>query len=64
MHRLSFKIIHLITLLLLAWDAAYKEVGLSMWQILCNISTQWNSTFDMLNFIIKYCLAVDTVTNK
>jgi hypothetical protein len=28
----------------------------------CDVSTQWNSTFDMLNFMLKYCPEIDTMT--
>ena len=29
-----------------------------------NVSTCWNSTFDMLNFAIAYCTALDDLTSN
>ena len=32
--------------------------------MLHDVSTCWNSTFDMLNFAIDYHIAIDTVTSN
>ncbi|KIM57250.1 hypothetical protein SCLCIDRAFT_130856, partial [Scleroderma citrinum Foug A] len=63
-HKLAFKIINSLTVLLPAWDTACKEAGLSMKQIPRDVSTWWNLSFNMVDFIVDYHVPVDAVTNK
>lgn len=46
------------------WLTKLKELGLDIWMMPCDVPTCWNSTFNMLNFAIKYCAAIDTVTSN
>ena len=39
-----------------------NEIGLPSRIMPCNVSTRWNSTFDMLDFAISYCEAIDALT--
>ncbi|KAI6102130.1 hypothetical protein F5141DRAFT_992721, partial [Pisolithus sp. B1] len=60
-HKLAYKIINLLTILLPTWDAACNDVSLSVRQIPCNVSTRWNLTFDMLDVAISYHRPVDAI---
>ena len=41
-----------------------KEHGLPEKIMLCDVSTRWNSTFDMSNFAVEYEVAIDIITDK
>ncbi|KIK13143.1 hypothetical protein PISMIDRAFT_119437, partial [Pisolithus microcarpus 441] len=62
--KLAFKIIHSTTILLPAWHATCKETGKKVKQIPRDVSTHWNSTFDMIDFILEYREPVDAITDK
>ncbi|EIW54546.1 uncharacterized protein TRAVEDRAFT_132641 [Trametes versicolor FP-101664 SS1] len=59
--RLAFKIVNSSTILLPAWKKRVAEAGLPERVMPRDVSTHWNSTYDMLIFAIKYCVVVDTV---
>ncbi|KIM50118.1 hypothetical protein SCLCIDRAFT_45630, partial [Scleroderma citrinum Foug A] len=63
-HKLAFKIINSSTLLLPAWEATCKEAGLRVRRIPQDVLTCWNSSFDMVDFIVNYHVPVDTMTDK
>ncbi|KAF8154636.1 hypothetical protein B0H34DRAFT_617307, partial [Crassisporium funariophilum] len=52
------------TILLPQWNAKLEELGLRVRMMPRNISTRWNSTFDMLNFAIDYRPAIDSMTSN
>ena len=62
--KMAFKIINLPTLLLPAWETTCKEAGLATRQIPWDVSTHWNSSFDMVNFVVDYRIPVDAMVNK
>ncbi|KIK25276.1 hypothetical protein PISMIDRAFT_50784, partial [Pisolithus microcarpus 441] len=62
--KLAFKIIHSMTILLPTWDTTCKEVGMGMRCILWDVLACWNSTFDMVSFIIEYSTPVEVLTDK
>ncbi|KAJ8591953.1 hypothetical protein M405DRAFT_685145, partial [Rhizopogon salebrosus TDB-379] len=64
LRKLAFKIVHSTTLLLPAWKDATKELGLGSRIMPRDVSTRWNSTFDMLEFAINYRKAIDAMTDK
>ncbi|KAG1782522.1 hypothetical protein EV702DRAFT_950460, partial [Suillus placidus] len=64
LHKLAFKIVHSTTLLLPAWKDATEELGLGSRIMPHDVSTHWNSTFDMLEFAINYRKAIDAMTDK
>jgi len=62
LRRLAFKILHSTTKLLPAWHAHLKELNLKDRIMPRDVSTRWNSTFDMLNFAIEYRKAIDAIS--
>ncbi|KAG1763760.1 hypothetical protein EDD22DRAFT_776686 [Suillus occidentalis] len=62
LRKLAFKIVHSSTLLLPAWKALLPELELAVRIMLHNVSTRWNSTYDMLDFAVEYRQALDNFT--
>ena len=50
------------TIVLLQWHSILNELNLASRIIPRDVSTRWNSTFDMLDFEILYHEAIDTMT--
>ena len=46
------------------WFVVLEDLSLSTHMMPCNVSTQWNSTFDMLDFAVNYHAALDTITSE
>ncbi|KAF8523879.1 hypothetical protein BU17DRAFT_6007, partial [Hysterangium stoloniferum] len=64
LQNLAYKIIHLTTIVLPAWQGILKELKMSISLMPHDMSTHWNSTFDMLKYVLKHQKAVDTVTQQ
>ena len=60
--KLAFKIIHLTTILLPAWRSTLKDLKLPDCLMPHNVPTQWNSTFNMLEFVLVYQKAIRLIT--
>ncbi|KIK95452.1 hypothetical protein PAXRUDRAFT_42709, partial [Paxillus rubicundulus Ve08.2h10] len=60
--KLAFKLIHLTTKLLPAWQKILQEMRLKVTNMPHDVSTWWNSTFDMLEYGLNHREAVDGVT--
>ncbi|KAF8811030.1 hypothetical protein BYT27DRAFT_7008351, partial [Phlegmacium glaucopus] len=58
LRKLSYAIINSTTLLLPKWFLTLKDLKLCKE----NVSTRWNSTYDMLKFAINYRKAIDRLT--
>lgn len=52
------------TILLPQWNAKLEELGLNIRIMPRDVSTRWNSTFDMLDFAIDYRAALDAMTSN
>jgi hypothetical protein len=50
------------TIILPQWNMKLKELGLSIRMMPRDVSTRWNSTYDMLDFSIAYRSALDSIT--
>jgi hypothetical protein len=50
------------TIVLPQWNAKLTELGLSMRIMPRDVSTRWNSTYNMLDFSIAYREALDALT--
>lgn len=62
LRKLAFKIVHSSTLLLPAWKALLPELELAVRIMPRDVSTRWNSTYDMLDFAVEYRQALDDFT--
>jgi hypothetical protein len=63
LQKLAFKIVHLTTILLPAWKAALEDLELALKIMPHDVSTQWNSTYDMLCFAVEHHRAIKSVTS-
>lgn len=52
------------TLLLPQWYSTLASGGLPRRMMPRDVSTRWNSTFDMLHFALEHRSAIDTMTAK
>lgn len=59
---MTFLLKNSTTILLLQWYKTLTAHNLPHCMMPHDVATQWNSTFDMLNFAIKYHPAIDTMT--
>ena len=55
-------IIHLTTIALPAWHHICCEQHLKEQLIPCDVVMHWNSTYNMLKFMLAYWLAIDKIT--
>ena len=62
LRKLAFKIIHLTTILLLAWHSTLKDLKLPDRLMPHDVPTRWNSTFDMLEFVLVYQKVICSIT--
>ncbi|SJL07249.1 uncharacterized protein ARMOST_10592 [Armillaria ostoyae] len=60
--KLSYKIIHSSTILLPEWRKIIDELKLAQKMLPRDVSTRWNSTFDMLDAAIAYKSAIKEIT--
>ena len=62
LRKLAFRVVHSTTILLPAWKACLENLGLAVKVMPRDVSTRWNSTYDMLCFAIEYCAAIKIIT--
>jgi hypothetical protein len=62
LRKVAFKVINSSTLILPAWQEMLKELKMKDWIIPCDVTTRWNSTYDMLSFALEYRKAIDLLT--
>ncbi|KAG0702689.1 hypothetical protein DFH29DRAFT_804597, partial [Suillus ampliporus] len=64
LRKLTFKILHSTMILLPEWKSILEDLGLSMRIMPHNVSTHWNSTYDILNFSLNHQKAIDAMMDK
>ncbi|KAF8805669.1 hypothetical protein BYT27DRAFT_7104063, partial [Phlegmacium glaucopus] len=52
------------TIILPQWLAKLEDLGLKVCMMPRDVSTRWNSTFDMLDFALDYCVLIDAITSN
>ncbi|KAF8546725.1 hypothetical protein OG21DRAFT_1378219, partial [Imleria badia] len=52
--KLGYKIIHSTTILLPAWREIFEKLKLKLTYLPRNVATRWNSTFDMLDYVLQH----------
>ncbi|THV04134.1 hypothetical protein K435DRAFT_564101, partial [Dendrothele bispora CBS 962.96] len=62
LRRISFKIINSTTKLLPAWKDILVELDLAEKMLPRDVSTRWNSTYDMTSVSCDYRTAIDAMT--
>ena len=55
---------NLTTIILPQWLEKLDDLGLKVLMMPWDVSTRWNSTFDMLNFTLDYCVAINRITSN
>lgn len=63
LRKLAFKIVHSTTLLLPTWKEILEDLQLPIRIMPRDVSTRWNSTFDMLSFAYDYKVAIVKITS-
>ncbi|KIK91972.1 hypothetical protein PAXRUDRAFT_42608, partial [Paxillus rubicundulus Ve08.2h10] len=63
-HKLTFKLIHSTTKLLLAWQKILQEMKLKVTNMLRDVPTQWNSTYDMLEYALNHHEVVNSMSQN
>ena len=64
LQKLAFKIVHSSMILLPAWKEGLVKLRLNVWIMPCDMTTRWNSTYNMLKFAVKYWEAVEEFTSE
>jgi hypothetical protein len=64
LRKTAFAIKNSTTLMLPRWYAILKELKLNERIMPRDVTTRWNSTYDMLKFAIDYRIALDTITGE
>jgi len=64
LRKIAFTIKNSTTIVLSEWYSTLGELGLSERMMPRDVSTCWNSTYDMLEFAIPYHDAINSVTSN
>ena len=62
--KLAFKTINSTTLLLPAWAEYLEDLELELKLIPRDVTTRWNSTYNMLCFVLEHRKAIDNYTGN
>lgn len=62
LRKTTFAIKNSSTIILPRWYEVLDELGLDARMMPRDVSTRWNSTYDMLRFAVDYRVAIDTIT--
>ncbi|KAF8230287.1 hypothetical protein L208DRAFT_1282528, partial [Tricholoma matsutake] len=64
LRKVVFAIKNSTTIILPQWFTILQDLKLTECMMPRNISTQWNSTFDMLDFAIEHITAINAITSN
>jgi hypothetical protein len=63
LRKTAYAIKNSTTIILPKWYAILKDINLGARIMPRDVTTRWNSTFDMLDFAIEYCGALNIITS-
>ena len=63
MRKVAFAIKNSTTIVLPQWFTVLQDLELTEHMMPHDITTQWNSTFDMLNFAVEHIAAINVITS-
>jgi len=64
LRKVAFAIKNSTTIILPQWFAVLQDLELAERMIPRDVTTRWNSTFDMLDFAVKHIAAVNAITSN
>jgi hypothetical protein len=64
LRKTAFAIKHSSTIILPQWFSTLEDFSLSPRMMPRDVSTRWNSTYDMLEFAVEYREALDSITGN
>ena len=62
MRKVAFAIKNSTTIILPQWFSILRDLETAERMMPCDVTTWWNSTFDMLDFAVDHVTAIDTIT--
>ncbi|KAF8808862.1 hypothetical protein BYT27DRAFT_7095431 [Phlegmacium glaucopus] len=63
LHKTAFTIKNSTTIILQKWFSILEDLGLDAHMMPHDVTACWNSTYDMLEFALSYCTALDNATS-
>ena len=63
MRKVAFAIKNSTTIILPQWFAILQDLEFAERMMPRDVTTRWNSTFDMLDFAVEHIAAVNTITS-
>jgi hypothetical protein len=64
LRKVSFAIKNSTTIILPQWFAVLKDLELTERMMPRDVTTRWNSTFDMLDFAVEHITVIDAITSN
>jgi hypothetical protein len=64
LRKISFSVIHSSTILLPMWFETLEKLKMKTAKMPRDVRTRWNSTYDMLEFALRYRAAIDEITGN
>jgi hypothetical protein len=62
LRKIAFKVVNSSTIVLPAWRKLLHELKVMDRIMPCDVTTCWNSMYDMLKFVLEYHKAIDILT--
>ena len=63
MRKVAFAIKNSTTIILPQWFTILQDLKLAERMMPRDVTTRWNSTFDMLDFAVEHITAIDAITS-
>jgi hypothetical protein len=63
LRKVAFAVKNSTTIILLQWFAILQDLEISERMIPCDVTTRWNSTFDMFDFAVEHVTAISAINS-